>query len=218
MKHLFTLAAIFIIGQTTVQAQLNKGQWLVGGNISFTHQSNNYTSGSYTTDYKSTSFQAAPDAGYFIMKKLAVGLRPGISTSNSTTSGNGAEANYTFSYKDKATSTNYTIAPFVRYYFLPAANKVNILADVSYAYLHTKSHNQTDQVSIVDGQPQISSQTTSGKNHASVYTISAGPSIFINRTVALELLAGYAYQKYKGATTGTNNFLLSAGFQIHLGK
>lgn len=220
MNRLFTLCLLSVILFSTAHAQLNKGQWLVGGNVNFSASHSSSNSQGLSSTAKSTTLQASPGAGYFVMNKLAVGLRPGVSINNS---------NYKYSFTSSGSlslqsstsiskSTALDVSPFVRYYFLPQKNKVNLLGELSYTYAHTKTHQELNQVMIIDGQPQANSNVAETKLNGSLYSLFAGPSIFISPKVGLELLAGYTYAKYKGSSTGVNNFGLSAGFQIYLGK
>jgi hypothetical protein len=106
------IAACLLVSSNAIFAQVNKGQWLAGGNIGFESQKHG--------DGKATSFNFSPDAGYFFIDNFAGGLRVDFS-----------------SYKEKDAddaTTSFSLAPFVRYYFLPAAQKVNVFADASFGF------------------------------------------------------------------------------------
>src|SRR5438105_14676646 len=79
MKQFSFLFSIVILS-STAQAQLNKGQWMVGGLASFRHSKVDGDFGYVSVSNKASSFQVSPGAGYFIIDKLCVGLRPGFST------------------------------------------------------------------------------------------------------------------------------------------
>lgn len=170
-------AAFLTVCATGAFAQINKGQWLVGGNVGF-----NTSKTGDNDDAKTTSFNISPNAGYFFMDKLAGGLRADFSSEKVKSA-------------DDA-FTSFTIAPFVRYYFLPAAEKVNIFADASYAF----GSAGYDEKSSING-----------------YAISAGPAVFLTPNVALEFGIGYTSLKWEDADDRTNNFGVNVGFQIHLG-
>lgn len=179
MKMKKVLFASFLLVSSYVsQAQINKGQWLVGGNISFAS-----TKYGDIKDSKVTSFEISPDAGYFIIDKLAAGVRLGYSSTKAKTA-------------DDA-STEFSAAPFVRYYFLDAAQKVNVFADASYGF---------------------GSQGAADKESFNFYSIMAGPAVFLTPNTALEFAVGYhsmggdAYGDDRWGTIGFN-----VGFQIHLG-
>ena len=103
--------------------QLNKGQFLVGGNASFESIKN---AGANVVSYKTTTFLVSPDIGYFIIPKFAGGLRLNF-----------------FVYKQKYpvsyTQTNISLSPFVRYYLLSQKQKFNVLVDAVYINFKSKS-------------------------------------------------------------------------------
>lgn len=168
-------AALMTIAAQGVFAQVNKGQWLAGGEVGFDTEKYG--------EAKWSSFTLSPKAGYFFMDKLAGGLR----------------ADFT-SVKPKGgdAESDLLIAPFVRYYFLGAAEKVNVFADASYGF-----------GSVKDGGESL------GQN---AYAISAGPAIFLSPNTALEF--ALQYRSAGGKAYGDerrNAFGLKIGFQVHLG-
>jgi hypothetical protein len=170
-------AALMTIAVQGVFAQVNKGQWLVGGNVGFTSEKQGDDD-----DNKVSQFSFSPNAGYFFADKLAGGLRVNFS-----------------SRKVKSEEDAYStllIAPFVRYYFLPAAQKVNILADASYGF----GSAGYDEKSSVSG-----------------FSISAGPAVFLSPNTALEFTLGYQSLKIEDVDDRKNSFGVNVGFQIHLG-
>jgi hypothetical protein len=177
MKKVF-IAACLLISSSTIFAQINQGQWLVGGNVNFRS--------SKQGEGKMTSFTVAPDAGYFFINNLAGGLRTSLATSKVK----GADES----------ESEITVAPFLRYYFLPTAKKVNVFADASYGF---GSHKDGDSYSINE------------------YTIQAGPAVFLSPNTALEFALYYKSQGGKWYESGDgdrfNHFGLNVGFQIHLG-
>jgi hypothetical protein len=181
MKKLL-IAFSMIASVSTVSAQINKGQWLVGGNAAFTS--------SKEGDYKTTTFQFSPNAGYFFINNLAGGLRLNLSSAKE-------EIN-----DFESTATTTSIAPFVRYYFLPAAQKVNVFADASYSFGSMKFEE--------DGEEEQ-------KANVNGFTISAGPAFFLTPNTALEVTLGYNSSKMEDAEESTGTFLFGVGFQIHLG-
>jgi hypothetical protein len=176
-------AAFLLVSSNAIFAQVDKGQWLVGGSAGFNHSSQG--------DDKQTDISIAPDAGYFVINQLAVGLAPTFDyTKTKTKSG---------STTISGSSTTYSLAPFVRYYFMPSGEQVNIFADASYGFGSSK----------VKGGSSVS---------ANYYQIKAGPAIFLTPNTALEL--ALYYRSFGGDAypdDRNNNFGLSAGFQIHLG-
>jgi Outer membrane protein beta-barrel domain len=178
MKKVFMVAVATILIHTGF-AQVNQGQWLVGGSASFSSSKNG--------DYKTSLIEFAPDAGYFFIDNFAGGLRFSVQSAKEELG----------SMEGKASST--TIAPFVRYYFLPAAQKVNVFADASYGFGSVKG----------EEGPSVS---------VSGFSFMAGPAIFLSPNTALEVTLGYSSTKMEEAQDRTNTFRFGVGFQIHLGN
>ncbi|MBI2730520.1 MAG: porin family protein [Sphingobacteriales bacterium] len=80
---------VFTLLSTSVSAQTDQGDWMVGGQLSF-----NTTSGN-------SSFTLAPNAGYFFGKNFAAG----------------SEVTLAFSKFGDAKSSAIGVGPFARYYF-----------------------------------------------------------------------------------------------------
>jgi hypothetical protein len=175
-KVLFALC--LLVSSHGLFAQVHQGNWLVGGNIGFTSEKHG--------DAKETYFQFSPNAGYFFIDQFAGGLRLTYSSDKPK----GADA-----------YTNFVFAPFLRYYFLPAAQKVNVFADGEYGF---GKAGQKDKASLNE------------------YQFSVGPAVFLNQHTALEF--GLYYKSYGGDAYKTasgdrdNYFGLNIGLQVHLGK
>ena len=178
MKKLLIASLVLTLSNSTF-SQINKGQWLAGGSVGF--ESSKYAD---QDDSKTTNFQFSPNAGYFFLQNFAGGLRVTIQTEK---------------VKGSDADNNLLFAPFVRYYFLPATQKVNVLADASYGFGSRKSDGESD-----------------GYNQ---FAFSAGPAIFLSQHTGLEFLL--QYRSAGGDAIGDdrwNNFGLNIGFQVHLGK
>ncbi|MBX9780694.1 MAG: hypothetical protein K2X26_10125 [Chitinophagaceae bacterium] len=125
IRILFVLAlSLFTI--TKSQAQLTKGNWLVGGNLSF---SSTKYSNQVTASYSQIDFRLSSSVGYFFADRISFGLKPG----------------YTYVKSDVGASSTsvsiFTIGPFFRYYFLKPEKTVNLLSEVNYAYTVSKNNN-----------------------------------------------------------------------------
>ena len=92
--HRVLLMCITMLAITAVNAQTQKGSFLVGGTASI--QS---TKGA--SPGNSSTISVAPQVGYFLVDNLAVGITPSI----------------TYSWRRNDNTTNTGIGPFVRYYF-----------------------------------------------------------------------------------------------------
>lgn len=180
------IASFLLVSSNAIFAQVNKGNILAGGSADFSHTSQG--------DYKVTNISIAPDLGYFFIDQFAGGLR--------------AEFGYMKS-KNKAVTpattgseTQFTIAPFLRYYFMPSGQPLNIFADASYGF----------------GSDKVKGGKSESINY---YQIKAGPAFFLTPNTALEVAAYYKSRGgdfyENGAGDRINTFGLSVGFQIHLG-
>ncbi len=94
-------------------------------------------------------------------------------------------------------NTATSFSPFVRYYFLPLGSNTKLFVNGSYGwgnYLILGSY-----------------------SGMSTWAISAGPSIFLNRNIALELTLSYAKDDlaYYGIS---RTIKFNTGFQIHFNK
>lgn len=178
MKKIFMVAVATILIQAGF-AQVNKGNWLAGGKAGF--------SSSKYGEMKSTAIEFSPDAGYFFIDNIAGGVRFNIQSVKEKFG----------DLEEKASSTS--IAPFVRYYFLPASQKVNVFADASYGFGSMKA-DEGESVSI------------------NGYSIMAGPAIFLSPNTAFEVTVGYGSTKIENDDERTNTLQFGVGFQIHLGR
>jgi hypothetical protein len=171
------LAAIVLMGTQAGFSQINKGNWLIGGDASF-------TSSKYGAN-KSTNLSIYPDAGYFFIDHLAGGVRAGFAVNNPSGS---------------SASTQFSAAPFVRYYFLPSGQKVNIFADGEYGFGSNKSGGMSESFNE--------------------FTFAAGPAFFLSPSAALEFAVFYdsfGGKYYSGSSSDRyNSFGFKVGFQFHL--
>ena len=174
------LSLLTLVLCTTLFSQINKGQWLAGGSIGF--ESGKF--GDFDAS-KFTSFEFSPDAGYFFMQNLAAGARVSFQT---------------MKFKEQDATNSFLFSPFVRYYFLPATRRVNILADGSYGLGSMKNEE--------------------GSETFNQFAIAAGPAVFLSPNTALEFTLRYssAGGDAYGGDDRLKNFGLNVGFQVHLGK
>lgn len=180
-------AAFLLASSNAIFAQVDQGQWLAGGSVGFNFGKQG--------DVKTTNISVAPDAGYFVINQLAVGLRPEFDYTKIKTKIGGVSSD--------GSETRFSVAPFVRYYFMPSGEKVNIFGDASYGF-------GSDKVKGADKSESIN-----------YYQIKAGPAVFLSPSTALEFALYYRSMggKYFENAAGDRNnwFGLSVGFQIHLG-
>ena len=94
-------------------------------------------------------------------------------------------------------STGFGVGPFARYYILKTEKRVNIFTEANYNFYNT----QTKGVNSFTG---------------SSYRFKAGPVIYFNSSVALEMSLNYLSEKTENFTA--KYFTVGLGFQIHLEK
>lgn len=139
--------------------------------------------------YKNVNLDLSPTLGYFLADKFAIGISPAF------TWGKGESLDGTSGSNTK----RYTVGPFIRYYLLDKENLVNILTTGTYSF---------GGVSLVGAKGSTSS-----------YQIGAGPVIFFNSSVALELFLGYGARSEKVERydkTVERGFQTRIGLQFHL--
>lgn len=167
------MIVIVVAAAITASAQTQKGNWLVGGSANFSSVKQG--------EFSATSFGISPMAGYFIVEDLALGASLNFSS---------------FKEEDDDASTEFSIGPFVRYYFVDLGPSAKLFGQANVAFGSSKYINS-------EGFTE--------------WGISAGPAIFLNPHTALEITLGYGSQKYKDADDAVNAFGVNVGFQIHLG-
>ena len=186
---IFTLLALCLILSSAAISQINKGQFLAGGSFSFESEEN---AGANVVNYKTSTFLVSPAIGYFIIPKLAGGLRLNFAV-------------YKQNYPASSKQVYASLSPFVRYYLLSQKQKFNVLVDAAYINFKSKS--------------RFSNSSTTYFERRNGYTISIGPSFFLNEYVALEFLVSYKQTKVKDTDDyKTNKFNTGLGLQIHIGK
>jgi hypothetical protein len=95
-------------------SQIDKNQWLIGGNLGFSYSSTSYD--------KTTNLSLAPGVGYFLLNQFAAGMK--LTAASNTT-----KKSY-----NRSTVTQLIPEPFLRYYFLSSTHKLNVFIDGSYGY------------------------------------------------------------------------------------
>ena len=213
IKPIFIMKTIYLCSVATLlltinsYGQLDKKTWLVGGTGSFNSYKRNDTftfqgTGEFNKIKRDiVAFEASSKVGYFVIDKLVVGLSSTFSRekSESTTITGSFGGASLISY-------NFTVGPFVRYYFLPKEKPYNLLAEVNY---------QIGEISY--------NELPDRKGSLTKFSFLVGPAIFFNSTVGMEFLLGYRMSNqvmdYSGLDSiKQSGFQLAIGFQIHLEK
>ena len=180
------LALIFLITFFTIttNAQLTKGNWLIGGSLTLSTAESTNISNNIEYKTKSAGFGIMPNLGYFVLDNFCVGTSVGFSYSNPE--------------GDNNNSSGISVSPFVRYYFLDSEKTINVFANVGYGYSTSESE-------------------TGYKSNGNGYLVSAGPVIYFNSSVGLEMTLNYSNSK-NNSNSQYSQLFLGVGFQIHLEK
>ena len=182
------LILLLIILSVTSFSQIYKGQWLIGGDAAFSYSYANV----YSDKIKLSTLTFSLLGGCFFLNRLAGGLKFDLD-------------NQTYHYSmSKSRNTFSSIGPFIRYYFLPSEQKVNLFAEGGYGFSFGKYTNFFD---------------VNYTYHSSTLTFKIGPAVFLNEHTALEVTLGYIHSSRGPIDTAiTNSFQIGVGLQIHLGK
>lgn len=176
----------------TAFSQITKNNWLVGGSGKLFSDNSDYNSTAYSYTAKFTQIDISASVGYFLADKLALGLRPTFSSIKGKVTAIGGMSTNT---------QHYWLGPFARYYFLPSDKQLNFLTDIGYQFgvFNSKGY----------------------KGDLASFSAFAGPVIYFNNCVGIEILFGYSYNKEDMedvSKTIHKGFQTSIGFQIHLEK
>jgi hypothetical protein len=186
IKLFFISTILFTI---SASSQITKGNWMVGGNGSFSNKE--FYNNSFKNDKGKTSeLSINANMGYFIIDKLQAGVRFGY---------------YDYKFKNGVStdSDRYWVkyGAYTRYYFLKPEKLVNIYLDGEY-FFRNNAFSGGQYNDRQDG-----------------YSVSLGPTIFFNSSVAMELGLNYSSMKTRVLSDTTENNLQSTiGFQIFLEK
>ncbi|UYZ62172.1 PorT family protein [Hymenobacter weizhouensis] len=137
------------VAAIAASAQITKGVKLLGGSVGYNAYSVTEDFDTKFTPEKRSSFSAAPAAGFFIADNVAVGISPGFSTNKTVLKEgvlNGPNSPVVVTRTDKEHSVS--IAPFLRYYYLPIEN-FGIYGQVSAGYALGRFDRDIDQSSNV---------------------------------------------------------------------
>ena len=139
----FALIFLITFFTTITNAQITKGNWMVGGDGYYSNSSFESKTKSNIVTSNSGSYDAAirPNIGYFFADKLVIGLS--TVTGISKTNGNSTAV---FSYGGGA---------FARYYLLKTDKTINILTDISYQYYLNSQTDDKASVFVLKGGPVI---------------------------------------------------------------
>tara|TARA_R110000868_G_scaffold8606_29_gene44393 strand:+ start:526 stop:1068 length:543 start_codon:yes stop_codon:yes gene_type:complete len=129
MKTIKLLFFTFLFFTITVNAQITKGNWMVGGDIAFSYSK---TKPKSIVEARTFNMDISPNIGYFFWDKLAFGTK----------------VNYTISrYRSNSGDSDFDrllVSPFVRYYFLETEKPTNVFLESSYRFAVLNENNSTE--------------------------------------------------------------------------
>jgi hypothetical protein len=199
-RSLLSVIVVFLFA-SKANSQLEKNTWLVGGNGFYsTKEFHQLDSASYTTI---NEFRFSPNVGFFVIDKLAFGIRASYTTISARSHPAGP---LFYQSSDLGKRRALEFGPFVRYYFLKPDKLANVFVDASWL---------PGIIKTITTAETLRTPTNS-------YSISAGAAIFFNPSLSIELSLGYSrkklYQEFYDNEIFQNKFLINIGFQIHLAK
>ncbi len=154
LKSIFIALVLFTISSN---AQITKGNWMVGGTASYNNTTFESTSSNgNTTNGKGSNIIVSPTVGYFLANNFASGLSGNFSLSMPENGKN---------------TTGYGIGPFARYYLLKTEKTVNVLTQVAYYYGADSNDNKSNELNFKAG-PVVYFNSSVGLEFTFNYAIS----------------------------------------------
>ncbi len=172
---LILLAVAFMIAAEQINAQTEKGKFLIGGQSSFEfnslksktqYETNTVDNGKYR------NIAISPECSYFFSRNIAFGLEIPFSFSKQI-----YDAQYT-------NTTSIQFIPFLIKYFGESKYKPYLMGGVGPGWGKTKSHMSSD-----------TDYTYTSKLFT--WEVGGGLAVFLNENVALDFGAGYGYSSSK---------------------
>lgn len=217
MKKLFLAASLAFFG--VISAQTEKGSFFISGktNLGFTSNTIKYKAQGQTFDgSKTNTFTISPNAGYFIVDNLALGLALDYKTSTTKTkTGTEIESPYdpTFTNGTKEKQTTLSIIPNVTYFFSEGKTRPYLNTGVGFA--NTKNKNN---YTMYNSSGDILFSSSETKNDGFVWTANGGLIFLITENIALDLGLGYTNYSFKndGVKINSGAFGANAGISVFL--
>ena len=187
-KTLLIVAGLFCA--VFANAQTEKGNMIVGGDVSMDFATNKAESGGTSVDVgKTTSIEVSPQFGYFVMDRLAIGAE--LSYQNETFKPDGGGNDDTFSL--------VALGPFAKYYL---------------------ENGLFGQLNVGFGSAKFDNGVNETKYSASAWRLGLGYAAFLNEHIAVEPMLSYGSDVLKNKDTDVksidNSFRISVGFTIFL--
>jgi hypothetical protein len=195
-KTQLIFALILVCGVKTFAQQdsskqfINKGQWLVGGSLSFITY----------TDHKNPYVKISSHGGYFVGRRLAVGLDANYFQKNNSVNESGPPVSIDF----KNIYSQFSGSIFTRLYI--STRRFAPYAEFNFGGLWAHAQGYSDI-----------------KIHQEFYKAAFGFNYFLSHSIAFNTIVSYTYfpyleaQEYYQYLSGNNNWIdINLGFQLYL--
>jgi hypothetical protein len=196
-----SLPAFLLLACFALYGQTERGTVMLGGSagLTDTNQSFSLIGGDQNSKHISASF--APNLGYFVADRFAVGMTFAFSLSNTTHEDFDLESRY----------TSFGLGPAFRYYVL-LDDRWAVFPTLAYTF-ETFTFKST-QVDPISGE--LFPQTT--KSKGSIFKGGAGITYFINKSVGIEGLLFYQGSRANEGASTSSSVQFNIGFQIYFNQ
>jgi outer membrane protein len=193
MKKILLLLTLVLGFNFFVNAQTEKGKWLISGasNIGFNSVSTKFKSDGMSVDGpKVNTFNVSPSIGYFVIDNLSVGLSLGYT--NTSTKGE---------VDEKVSSSTFTVLPSLTYFFTKNTSvKPYLAAGAGYASFKEKYGSVAET------------------NGGFAWEAQGGLAYFVSQKAAISLGLGYGQVSVEqsGFSVNANTLGAKIGFSLFL--
>lgn len=212
---MFGISLLIAIG---ANAQMEKGSMLIGGTGRFSADKSDQDEAFFKQNFKQTQYAVDPKFGIFVMDRLAAGLTVSIQHLKQDQYVYSINPLYESMTNTENKTSQFAIGPFLRYYLLPAEQKINLFSEVGWTYGQEKTRMETGQALSPTfgsgGSPSFSTSVSTAKYNVNTFSLSAGPVLFITPKVSFELSIGYSIAKVKAQER--KSFSVGTGFLVYL--
>jgi outer membrane protein len=193
-----SISAVLFCSFSTLNAQTEKGNILIGGETKLNFSSSNpkFESDDSNADLgRTTTLDFSPQIGFFVIDGLALGMELPIMYSLDKSES-----------EDKYTSTSIAFTPFIRYYFGKGKLKPYLHGDVGFGNLKMKY------------EEKLLATTSESTASLFLYEMGGGLAVFLNDKVSLDIGIAYASQSLTPKEDNDNNFKsITSGFEAGIG-
>lgn len=195
MKKLLLVGAVALFG--AMNAQTEKGSWVIGGSTTLGFNSLNTTykyQGQSTDGPKVSTITITPSVGYFVIDKLAIGLDLGFTSI--TTKEEEVYMNTTYTYKN--TISTFSVLPTATYYFKSGSNVLPYLG-VGIGYSSSKTKDSSS----------ASSNTSEESIGGFAWKAKGGVTFLLSPSIGLDL--GLSYMANYGKLDSNQDVKVNTG-------